>query len=61
MEIPCMALGRCGFRPIDSVRAAELRIALAALQPTPRSRMRRASAVPDAAQAFAVIRSLPPS
>ena len=58
MARPGAAPGRFGFRPIDSVRAAELRIALAALQADRRSRVSRASPVPDATQAFAAIRAL---
>ena len=58
MATPAAALGRFGFRPIDTVRAAELRIALAAMQATRRSRLHRASPVPDATLAFAAIRAL---
>ena len=55
---PTAALGRFGFRPIDSVRAAELRIALAAIQATRRSRVNSASPVAGATQAFAAIKAL---
>jgi hypothetical protein len=58
MATPSAALGRFGFRPIDSVRAAELRIALAAMQASRRARVNRASTVPSATQTFAAIRAL---
>jgi hypothetical protein len=58
MATPTAALGRFGFRPIDRVRAAELRIALAAIQATRRSRVNRASHVPDSTQGFHAIRAL---
>jgi hypothetical protein len=58
MAIPAVALSRFGFRPVDSVRAAELRIALAAIQATGRSRLQRGSLAPNSTQAFATTRAL---
>ena len=58
MATPSAALGRFGFRPIDSVRAADLRVALAAIQANRRSRLNNASPVPNATQALAAIRAL---
>ena len=58
MATPSAALGRFGFRPVDSVRAAELRIALAAMQATRRPRVNRASPLPSGTKTFAAVRAL---